>query len=198
MTLGHRLYREVRDFAPADLTHGELVVALMIADDANDGTRLSWIDQELLCARARMSDRGVRNCLQGLGARGLEFRVARGLDKTGRPVYAARGHSVDYLVPDFINGGTHVPPRPGDNRPDRRHGDAAFGPLKAARDGQKGGTRLQKGGTTVPPLSSDLLTISSYTALDLTAAVESARASPPGPVHNAPLNHPLGTRQGPS
>ena len=148
MRVGYKLYREVRDFAPNDWTHAELVVALMIADDANEDTRRSWIANPLLCQRARVTERGLRGALQRLGAAGYEFRVAHGYDKNGNPVYAARGHAVDYAVPDMIKGGTVVPPKPVDNH--------APGPPKGGTvvppNDPKGGTRRSEGGTATPPI----------------------------------------------
>lgn len=176
--MGFLLYREVRDFAPADLTQAELTVALMIADDANDHSRQSWIPLPLLCQRARLKPTGVRGALQRLAARRLEFRVVHGYGKDGRPVFAARGHAVDYLVPDMLKGDTLTSPKSVDNPPEgdtltspslgeRRHENA----LKATRN-------RPKGDVLVSPLSSDLLSITSDTVV--TAAqpeVEGARSS---------------------
>lgn len=97
--MGFRLYREVIDHAPPDITSGELVVWLVIADDANDDTRVGWLDGDELCRRARMKPRGVASALQRLAARGYELRVARGVDKNGRPVYAYRGTQTTYRLP---------------------------------------------------------------------------------------------------
>jgi len=63
MTVGHDLYREVVNFAPDDLSPGELVVAWVIADDARDATRKSWISNAELCRRSRMKPSGVRAAL---------------------------------------------------------------------------------------------------------------------------------------
>src|SRR5258708_20984620 len=163
VSVGYKLYREVRDFAPAAWTHSELVVALMIADDASDRTRESWLPHALLCQRARLTDRGLRAALQRMAESGYEFRVTHGYGKDGRPVFAARGHATDYAVPDMIKGGTVMPPKPVDNPPERRHGDAANEERKAARERQKAARERQKGGTVVPPLSSDLLSNPSKT-----------------------------------
>ncbi len=40
--MGYELYREVMRWAPAALTPREKLAALVIADDANDGTRVTW------------------------------------------------------------------------------------------------------------------------------------------------------------
>lgn len=95
----YELYREVRDFAPADWTPAEMVVALMIADHARRDSRISTIGTELLCYRTRLSQRGVRNALARLAERGYEFRRSHGTGSDGRPVFAARNHPPDYQVP---------------------------------------------------------------------------------------------------
>lgn len=131
MRVGYKLYRQIRDYAPQNWTSGELVVALMIADSANDGTRRSYIDAPELNRRARMSARGVRKCLEKLAEKGFEFRVSKGKDSAGRELYAVPGTTIEYQVPDIFmrlergaavayglvdklaQGGTTVPPQTG-------------------------------------------------------------------------------------
>jgi hypothetical protein len=126
--VGYKLYRQIRDFAPRDWTSGELVVAWVIADDANDETRRSFIPTDELCRRAHMGDRNVRKTLEKLADRGFEFRVSKGKGKDGREVYASRNNEPEYMVPDIFQaiiraaglayglvgstteGGTVVPP----------------------------------------------------------------------------------------
>ncbi len=102
--MGFNLYREIRDRAPVEWTAGERLVALMIADDARDDTRKSWIKLGDLCARTGLRPRGVGDALWRLAGRGHEFRVPISDNKHGRPVFAANGHAVNYLVP-------RLPPR---------------------------------------------------------------------------------------
>lgn len=141
--MGYKLYREIRDRAPADWTSGERLVALMIADDANDESRLSWIKVPALTARTGLSERGIRMALQKLGQRGYEFRIPYKEGSDGRMVFAARGHSLDYYVPEL---------------PGRRNHSAAFDPEGGTTlppsDERKAAVFGKKGGTTVPPLSS--------------------------------------------
>jgi hypothetical protein len=101
--VGYKLYREVRDFAPADWTAAERVVAWVIADDAHDKSRISFMKLALLCHRTGLSPRGIRDALQRLRERGYEFRRSFGYDKNGNPVYAARGHEVEYEVPCIVS-----------------------------------------------------------------------------------------------
>lgn len=146
--MGYRLYREVVHYAPADLTSGELVVAWVIADDASDDTRQSWIRNDELCFRTRMGPSGVRAALGKLAARGLEFRVIHGYDRRGNPVYAAKGHSVDYLVPDFFRAATPVSPSGVDNPLKGAARVSPYGPAP----GLKGDTTVRDGDTTVAAL----------------------------------------------
>lgn len=136
--MGYRLYRQIRDFAPQDWTSGELVVALMIADSANEQTRRSYIaasDLEKLC---RMGGRGVRKNLEKLAEKGFEFRVPYGKDSNGKPVYAVAGNGVEYQVPGIF--GTL-----------QKASAVAFGLVDNLADGSTAaGLSTDRGGTTVP------------------------------------------------
>lgn len=49
--MGYELYREVKVWAPPSLTHREKLTAMVLADDANDKTRLTWnsvVDVEIM------------------------------------------------------------------------------------------------------------------------------------------------------
>jgi hypothetical protein len=152
MSVGFKLYREVRDFAPGDLTSGELVVALTIADDARDETRRSWISLPLLCARTRLKPSGVRSALGKLAARGLEFRVAHGYGGDGRPMFALKGHAVDYVVPDMLKGAATAPPKAAPKPVDNSaKGDTTAAPLNGSGR-LKGATVAHKGDTTAAPI----------------------------------------------
>jgi len=135
--MGYKLYREIRDNAPADWTAAERLVAWVIADDASDKTRRSWLKLPDLCQRAGLTADGVRKALQRLAARGYEFRIPVCTGRDGRPVFAVRGHSLDYLVPV-------LPARP----------KAVPGGCLSSKGGTSGLPSGEKGGTPVPPLSS--------------------------------------------
>lgn len=98
--MGYRLYREIRD---TDLDWGpvERLVALMIADDASDTTRLSFLPVEELARRTGLSLQGVSKALKRLSSRGYEFRIAITTDKAGRPVFACRGKRTNFKVPEL-------------------------------------------------------------------------------------------------
>jgi hypothetical protein len=104
--VGYGLYREVRDNAPADWTPTMTLVACMIADDANDVTRKSWISLTELARQCRIKTvSGVRQVLLKLAESGYEFRVQIATGKDDRPVFAAKGHSLDFRVPKFEASG---------------------------------------------------------------------------------------------
>jgi hypothetical protein len=177
--VGYPLYREIRDYAPGDWSSSELVVALMIADDANDDTRASWIPTPLLCARARLKASSVRAALTKLAARGYEFRVIHGYARDGRPVFAVKGRALDFVVPDMIQGARIPAPNPVDNPDGRRQDSSAYSGAKALGIGSKA-LGIGPVGAGIPaPLSSDLLSISSTEESSaVTGPVESAPATP--------------------
>jgi hypothetical protein len=157
MSVGYKLYREIRDMAPADWSSGELVVALMIADDARDESRRSWIPLELLCYRTRLRPSTVREALAKLAARGYEFRVCHGYGKDGRPVFATKGHAVDYEVPDMVKGAGLPAAMPGsepvDNSAKGAGVPAAMTPAKALESPPKALENHPKGAGIPAPLS---------------------------------------------
>lgn len=147
--LGFKLYREVLDFAPAAITSGELVVALVIADDAKDKTRASWIPLPELCFKTRQQPSTVRANLAKLASRGLEFRVPHGTGKDGRLVFAARAHPAGYEVPDLLKGASPVAPLPVDNSPE---GASDVAPIRVTAR-KKGASETAKGASDVAPTS---------------------------------------------
>ena len=99
--MGYRLYRHVLDHAPAELTSGERLVLLVIADDANDNTRIGWPGVDLIMHRSGLGETGVKRALGRLAERGLEARVPIAEDAKGRPIFAVRGRRTTYRVPVF-------------------------------------------------------------------------------------------------
>src|SRR5689334_10003089 len=97
--MGYELRRWLRDQLPADLPSGELLVALEIADRANDQSRRCWPELAELAAACRMAPASVSRHLRGLGRRGWELREPVRTGRDGRPVYAHTGHKITFLVP---------------------------------------------------------------------------------------------------
>jgi hypothetical protein len=185
--VGFKVYREVRDFAPPGITSGELVVALIIADDAGEESRRSWIKSEELCYRTRMKPSTVRANLAKLAARGLEFRVIHGRDKNGNPVYAVKGKTPDYLVPDFLLGASPLAPKAVDNpgvgasglAPNGTPGDPVDASAVAVGASAVAPKRLQ-GASRLAPLSSEDLNHLNIPSLDcpvITTSVEGTCAT---------------------
>lgn len=146
--MGIDLINEVLDHAPTTLTTGQRLLLVVLAEDFRTETRMGWPGMDKLTRRTRMTDRGVRQAMEGLVAAGVVQRVTLGYDKTGRPIYAHAGQSAMYRIAELVHspaaepelsteGGTTVPPP---RRRKRRNPRAG----KAEPDGRKGGT-------TVPP-----------------------------------------------
>jgi hypothetical protein len=67
--MGYELYREVKVWAPPSLTHREKLTAMVLADDANDKTRLTWnsvVDPEIMRQAMVKNDRDMRKILAKL------------------------------------------------------------------------------------------------------------------------------------
>jgi len=107
--MGYELRRWLADRLPPELSSGERLVALEIADQANDTTRLAY-GRGLLEVVARRtgfsSTKQVRKVLTKLAAKNIELRVPlTGKDgrplvgKDGRLVYAREGQESTYRIP---------------------------------------------------------------------------------------------------
>jgi hypothetical protein len=102
LAVGHDLTRMVRAAMPAGWTPAERLVALLLADICNDRTRKPAPGYQVtaaLLAESGLKESALSHVLGSLAAKGCELRVPISTDKRGRPVYAAKGHSVDYRFP---------------------------------------------------------------------------------------------------
>lgn len=105
----------LRTPAAKDLSPKARIVLLTVADRVMD-TRTRQMrrfkgDDSTLHERLRqvadVSPEGLKKIFQELAARDLEVRVQIHkdgkpmFDKAGRPVYACRGHSMDFRLPDL-------------------------------------------------------------------------------------------------
>ncbi|MEV0149716.1 MULTISPECIES: hypothetical protein [unclassified Nonomuraea] len=79
-------------------------------DRRDDGTKITLT--ETLQMRTGLGARGLSESLQRLAARGVEVRVQIDTDSLGRPVFARRGHAVDYYLPR-LPASVELPPAPG-------------------------------------------------------------------------------------
>jgi hypothetical protein len=67
--MGYELYREVKVWAPPSLTHREKLTAMVLADDANDKTRLTYssvVDPEIMRQAMVSDDRSMRRIIAKL------------------------------------------------------------------------------------------------------------------------------------
>lgn len=100
--MGYRLRRDLREVLGPEIKGMPRAVALEIADDARDETRLSFASLENLRRWTAAKDTNVvRDALKRLAAAGWEFRVPIGKGKDGRLLYAVPGTRVTFRVPDF-------------------------------------------------------------------------------------------------
>ncbi|MFK0140666.1 hypothetical protein [Streptomyces murinus] len=101
--MGYQLRRDLREALGPDITGLQRAVALEIADDANEDTRISWATLEELARWTGAKDSAVvRNALKRLAASGWEFRIPIGIaKKDGRVMYAKPGIRMTFRVPDF-------------------------------------------------------------------------------------------------
>lgn len=97
--MGVRLFVEALDHAPATLISEELLLLLIICEDANDETRQGWPGMPLLMRRSRKSESTVRRLLTGLETKKAIRRLnARRVQPGAVPVVAHRGHRTTFYV----------------------------------------------------------------------------------------------------
>ena len=78
--MGIRLIVEVLDYAPTTLTHRERLLAVVLAEDANDDTRQTWnsVARTEVLRRARLSRTQLYDVLKALAAAGVIKKVTAG------------------------------------------------------------------------------------------------------------------------
>lgn len=106
--MGYKLRRDLREALGPDITGLQRAVALEIADDAKEETRISWVTLDDLARWTGAKDTAVvRNALKRLAAAGWEFRIPIGVaKKDGRVMYAKPGIRMTFRVPDFKTSGS--------------------------------------------------------------------------------------------
>ena len=196
--MGYELYRHVLNHAPAELDPTARAVLAVIADDANEQTRISRIPIDLLMHRSGVTRDALKKVFQRLARAGYEIRIPVGTDTLGRPIYAMRGRATQYRIPVFPERDVpHHPRMEGTSSPltDGMEGtsspltDGMGGTSSPLTDGMGGtsspyrGTSSPYRGTSSPPLSSDLNPSSSGAgrsqAADSTSHGTRRRTSPP-------------------
>jgi hypothetical protein len=100
--MGYELRRQLREALGPSVTGLQRAVALEIADDANEHTRMSVASLDELVRWTGAKDGVViRNALKRLAAAGWEFRIPIGRGKDGRTLYAVPGRRMTFKVPEF-------------------------------------------------------------------------------------------------
>jgi hypothetical protein len=108
--MGYELRRQLREALGPDITGLQRAVALEIADDANERTRMSMAPLDDLVRWTGAKDGSVvRNALKRLAAAGWEFRTPIGKGKDGRILYAVPGRRMTFRVPEFKGVATATP-----------------------------------------------------------------------------------------
>ena len=146
--MGYKLRRDLREALGPDITGLQRAVALEIADDAKEETRISWVTLDDLARWTGAKDTAVvRNALKRLAAAGWEFRIPIGVaKKDGRVMYAKPGIRMTFRVPDFKTEGSAP-----------KEGVATAPPLGGATATPRGGATAHSEGATAtsmgePPL----------------------------------------------
>jgi len=163
--MGYELYRHVLNHAPAELDPTARAVLAVIADDANERTRISRIPMDLLMHRSGVGRDALKKVFRRLARAGYEIRIPVGTDALGRPIYAMRGRATQYRIPVFPERDVpHHPRMGGTSSPLTERLGGTSSPLTERLGGTEspiGGTESPIGGTDSPLLSSDLITSSS-------------------------------------
>ncbi|GIH69411.1 hypothetical protein Mth01_16640 [Sphaerimonospora thailandensis] len=205
--MGYELRRWLADRLPAEISSGERLVALEIADQANDDTRLAY-GKGILTLVARRTgyanEKQVRKTIIRLAGNRVELRVPISrngrpiMDKNGRPVFAYEGHETTYRIPTESECPALVGPLPGplSGTPSGVPLEPRGTPEEVERDPAEDqeGTRPGPSGTPDgSPFSSYLLKDSSSLLTDPAAAQEETRDLPPeaGPPADTAADSPI-------
>lgn len=81
--------QEAFEHAPVD--QGTLLVLIVLADSADEGTRECWPSVSRIAARARLSERQVQYCLKQLSDRGI-IEIETGAGRSGTNLYRLTRH----------------------------------------------------------------------------------------------------------
>jgi hypothetical protein len=122
--VGVKLYVEALDHAPPECRGSELVVLLVLCEDANDRTRQTWMGAEKLARRSRCTASTARGHLAKLEERKIIRRHESGAVADGaRPVVAHRGHRTVIEVLPMAPGSRRLPTEKGARIPEERRQD---------------------------------------------------------------------------
>ncbi|WPO70242.1 hypothetical protein [Streptomyces sp. KN37] len=145
--MGYALRRWLADRLPADLSSGERLVALEIADQANEKTRLAYGSNllDIIVHRTGLANqKQVGKVLGKLAASGLELRVPvrdkNGeiiCNKAGRPLYAFEGRKLTFRIPEEKEFPAREVPRWGEHSAERSPQRGSTGAERSPARGQE-------------------------------------------------------------
>lgn len=198
--MGYELRRWLADRLPAGLSSGERLVALEIADQAHDSTRVANSADVLETVARRAGLSGVKQVGKVLGklaAGGIELRVPlkdqQGqplTDKAGRTVFACAGRRTTFRVPREDDcPALMVPPAGDHSAPERSPGrETKRSPAGGSIDGERspaGGTNRPEwspaGGTLTTQRTTSTTTTTSPAAAGDTDSADGALFGEPAP-----------------
>lgn len=99
--MGYELRRWLAARLPQQLSSGERIVALEVADLAHEKTRIASQENavHIVGVRSGFTTKTVGKNLAKLAGNGIELRRPITTGKSGRPVYAVRGRELEFYVP---------------------------------------------------------------------------------------------------
>lgn len=123
-----KLVNEVLRTAPK-LTPAQLLVAVILAEQARDETRLAYPGFDRLVEWSQLKPSTLREVLTKLDEAGVVERVPVGTDRNGNPQYARRGQQSSYRI---LRRGPHAGARAVAAGADRRQHTSAYVDEKGA------------------------------------------------------------------
>lgn len=155
--MGYELRRWLADRLPDDVSSGERLVALEIADQAHETTRLAYGKDlmDVVTRRTGYSDaKQIGRVLEKLAAHGVELRVPVTdkdgnpvTDKRGRKLFAFKGHALRLRVPLQKDCPALKLPRPGElseSSPAEGSKEPQRSPARGSNDAQRSPARSPK------------------------------------------------------
>lgn len=170
--MGYELRRWLADRLPDGISSGERLVALEIADQAHEKTRLAYGRDllDIVIRRTGLSDaKQVGKILAKLGANGIELRVPIAgkngkpvTDKLGRVLYACKGHELTLRIPRANECPALKVPQAGELQRSPEQGTTApKAPPAGAQRSPARGTKLPQAGDPTSQESSDSSSLAS-------------------------------------
>lgn len=97
--MAFELVEEVLNHAPAALDSAEMLVLVVIAEQARKVSRQANIRQDVFLHRCRQTESGLRKVFRRLKEHGLDVRVPLYVKADGRVMYAVPGVVPTYVLP---------------------------------------------------------------------------------------------------